>query len=165
MLRLAGILRGGRDDLDDRVAGLLDRSRALEKELDQIKSALASSAGQDLASQAVDVAGVKVLAARIDGVDPKSLRDTLDQIKDKLGSAVVVLATEVGRQGQPGGRRHQGPHRPAQGRRPDPRGGGPGRRQGRRAPGHGPGRRHRPGGSAGGLGWSRAGCAARTRLK
>jgi alanyl-tRNA synthetase len=95
VLRLAGLLRGGRDDLDDRVVGLLDRSRALEKELDRIKSRLASSAGQDLASQAVDVAGVKVLAARIDGVDPKSLRDTLDQIKDKLGSAVVVLATEA----------------------------------------------------------------------
>ena len=95
VLRLAGLLRGGRDDLDDRVAGLLDRSRALEKELDRIKSRLASSTGQDLASQAVDVAGVKVLAARIDGVDPKSLRDTLDQIKDKLGSAVVVLATEA----------------------------------------------------------------------
>ena len=95
VLRLAGLLRGGRDDLDDRVSGLLDRSRALEKELERIKSRLASSAGQDLASQAVDVAGVKVLAARIDGVDPKSLRDTLDQIKDKLGSAVVVLATEA----------------------------------------------------------------------
>ena len=94
VLRLAGLLRGGRDDLDERVAGLLDRSRALEKELDQIKSRLASSAGKDLVAQAVDVAGVKVLAARLDGVDPKALRDTLDQIKDKLGSAVVVLATE-----------------------------------------------------------------------
>jgi alanyl-tRNA synthetase len=95
VLRLAGLLRGGRDDLDDRVSALMDRSRSLEKELDRIKSRLASTAGQDLASQAVDVSGVKVLAARIDGVDPKSLRDTLDRIKDKLGSAVVVLATEA----------------------------------------------------------------------
>jgi alanyl-tRNA synthetase len=94
ILRLTGLLKGGRDDLDDRVAGLLERSRGLEKELEQLKSRLASSAGKDLAAQAVDVDGVKVLAARLDGVDPKSLRDTLDQLKDKLGSAVILLAAE-----------------------------------------------------------------------
>ncbi|WP_295608169.1 DHHA1 domain-containing protein, partial [uncultured Lamprocystis sp.] len=93
VLRLAGLLKGGRDDLDDRVATLIERGRTLEKELDQIKSRLASSAGKDLASQAVAVGGIKVLAARIDGVDPKALRETLDQIKDQLGSAVVVLAS------------------------------------------------------------------------
>jgi alanyl-tRNA synthetase len=93
VLRLAGLLKGGREDLDDRVATLIERGRALEKELDQIKSRLASSAGKDLASQAVAVGAVKVLAARIDGVDPKALRETLDQIKDQLGSAVVVLAS------------------------------------------------------------------------
>jgi len=95
VLRLAGLLKGGRDDLDERVTGLLERSRSLEKELDQLKSRLASSAGRDLTSQAVDVGGVKVLAARIDGVDPKALRDTLDQLKDSLGSAVVLLAAVV----------------------------------------------------------------------
>jgi alanyl-tRNA synthetase len=95
VLRLAGLLKGGRDDLDERVTGLLERSRSLEKELDQLKSRLASSAGRDLASQALDVGGVKVLAARIDGVDPKALRDTLDQLKDSLGSAVVLLAAVV----------------------------------------------------------------------
>ncbi len=93
VLRLAGLLKGGREDLDDRVATLIERGRALEKELDQIKSRLASSAGKDLASQAVAVGAVKVLAARIDGIDPKVLRETLDQIKDQLGSAVVVLAS------------------------------------------------------------------------
>ena len=93
VLRLAGLLKGGRDDLDDRVATLIERGRTLEKELDQIKSRLASSAGKDLASQAVAVGGIKVLAARLDGVDPKALRDTLDQLKDQLGSAVVVLAS------------------------------------------------------------------------
>ncbi|HYN77074.1 MAG TPA: alanine--tRNA ligase [Lamprocystis sp. (in: g-proteobacteria)] len=93
VLRLAALLKGGREDLDDRVAGLIERSRALEKELDQIKARLATSAGKDLASQAVDVNGIKVLAASMDGVDPKSLRETLDQLKDKLGSAVVLLAT------------------------------------------------------------------------
>jgi alanyl-tRNA synthetase len=95
VLRLAGMLKGGRDDLDDRVASLLERSRHLEKELDQLKARLASSAGKDLAAQAVEVGGVMVLAACIDGVDPKALRETLDQLKDRLGSAVVVLATVV----------------------------------------------------------------------
>ena len=94
LLRTAGLLKGSRDDVDDRVAQLLDRTRRLEKELDQIKSKLASSAGQDLASQAVVIEGVQVLAARLEGTDPKSLRSILDQLKDKLGSAVVVLATE-----------------------------------------------------------------------
>ncbi len=93
LLRLAGLLKGGREDVDERVMQLLERSRRLEKELEQLKSKLASSAGQDLAAQAVLVDGVKVLAACLDGADPKSLRATLDQIKDKLGSAVVVLAT------------------------------------------------------------------------
>ncbi|MBK5965889.1 alanine--tRNA ligase [Thiocystis minor] len=94
LLRLAGLLKGGREEVDERVMQLMERARRLEKELEQIKSKLASSAGQDLASQAILVEGVKVLAARLDGADPKSLRTTLDQIKDKLGSAVVVLATE-----------------------------------------------------------------------
>ena len=93
VLRLAGLLKGGRDDLDERVASLLVRGRTLEKELDQLKARLARSAGKDLAGTAVEVGEVKVLAARIDGVDPKALRETLDQLKDRLGSAVVVLAT------------------------------------------------------------------------
>lgn len=94
LLRLAGLLKGGRDEVDEKVVQLIDRARRLEKELEQLKSKLASSAGQDLASQAVVINGVQVLAARLDGVDPKSLRVTLDQLKDKLGSAVVLLATE-----------------------------------------------------------------------
>jgi alanyl-tRNA synthetase len=94
LLRLAALLKGGREDLDDRVGGLIERARGLEKELDQLKAKLASSAGKDLASQAIDLDGVKVLAARLDGADAKSLRETLDQLKDKLGSGVIVLATE-----------------------------------------------------------------------
>jgi alanyl-tRNA synthetase len=94
LLRLAGLLKGGREDVDQRVAQLLERSRRVEKELEQLKAKLASSAGQDLSSQAIEVDGIKVLAARLDGADPKALRVTLDQLKDKLGSAVVVLATE-----------------------------------------------------------------------
>ena len=95
LIRLAGLLKGGRDDIDQRVVALLERSRRLEKELEQLKAKLASSAGQDLASQAILIEGIKVLAARLDGADSKALRVTLDQLKDKLGSAVVVLATEA----------------------------------------------------------------------
>jgi alanyl-tRNA synthetase len=94
LIRVAGLLKGGREDLDQRVGQLLERSRRLERELEQLKAKLASSAGQDLASQAVIIHGVRVLAARLDGADPKALRVTLDQLKDKLGSGVVVLAAE-----------------------------------------------------------------------
>ncbi|EXJ16304.1 alanine--tRNA ligase [Imhoffiella purpurea] len=94
LLRLAGLLKGGREDVDERVVQLVERARRLEKELEQLKGKLASSAGQDLASQAQEIEGIKVLAARLDGADPKSLRTTMDQLKDKLGSAVIVLATE-----------------------------------------------------------------------
>ncbi|MCB1869998.1 MAG: alanine--tRNA ligase, partial [Gammaproteobacteria bacterium] len=67
--------------------------RQLEKELERIKEKLASAAGSDLADGAVDVGGVRVLAAVLEGVDPKSLRETMDKLKDKLGSAVIVLGT------------------------------------------------------------------------
>jgi len=94
LLRLASLVKGGRDDLDEKVAQIMDRSKRLEKELGDLKAKLASSAGADLASQALDFGGVKVLAARLDGADAKGLRDTVDQLKNKLGSAVVVLAAE-----------------------------------------------------------------------
>ena len=94
--QIAGMVKGSRDSIVDKVGTLLDRNRQLEKELDQLKAKLASSAGADLVSQAQDIQGVKVLAAKLDGVDPKSLRDTLDQLKNKLGSAVVVLAAVEG---------------------------------------------------------------------
>ena len=92
LLRLGGMIHAGKDDLEDKLAKLLERNRKLEKELEQIKAKMASAAGSDLASQAVDVKGAKVLASRLDGAEPKSLRDTLDQLKNKLGSAVVLLA-------------------------------------------------------------------------
>ena len=91
--QIAALLKGGRDDVVQRVRQLLERSRELEKALDQVKAKLASSAGSDLAGQASDINGVRLLAARLDGADPKSLRDTLDQLKNKLGTAVIVLAT------------------------------------------------------------------------
>jgi len=94
LLRLAHLVKGTREDLDDKVVQLLEHAKQLEKALDEAKTKLASSAGRDLVTQAVDVAGVKVLATRLDGVDAKGLRDTLDRLKDQLGSAVVVLASE-----------------------------------------------------------------------
>jgi alanyl-tRNA synthetase len=90
---IAGLLRGSREDVDEKVRELIDRSRRLEKEVQQLKSKLASGQGGDLSSQAKDVGGVKVLAAKIDGADARSLRDAMDQLKSKLGSSVIVLAT------------------------------------------------------------------------
>jgi alanyl-tRNA synthetase len=74
------------------VQGLLDEKKALEKELAKLRSKLAMGQGQDLASQAVDVKGAKLLVATLEGADAKTLRETLDKLKDKLKSAAVVLA-------------------------------------------------------------------------
>jgi len=93
---LAKLVKGNRDDVSDKVGQLLERQRKLEKELEQLKGKLASSAGSDLASQAEDVAGINVLAARLDGADAKSLRDTVDQLKNKLGTAAIVLGSVDG---------------------------------------------------------------------
>jgi alanyl-tRNA synthetase len=90
---IAALLRGSREDVDEKVRELVDRSRRLEKEVQQLKSKLASGQGGDLTAQAKDVDGIKVLAARIDDADAKSLRDAVDQLKSKLGSSVIVLAT------------------------------------------------------------------------
>ncbi|MEW6590538.1 MAG: alanine--tRNA ligase [Pseudomonadota bacterium] len=77
----------------ERVAQLMEHSRALEKELDRLKSRLASSQGDELMQQAVDVAGVRVLAAQLEGVDAKALRETADKLRDKLKSCALVLGT------------------------------------------------------------------------
>ncbi|MET0027900.1 MAG: alanine--tRNA ligase [Candidatus Thiodiazotropha sp.] len=91
--RVAELIKTGREDVESKLEQLLDRNRRLEKELEQLKSKLASAAGSDLASQAISLGEVKVLAANLEGADPKSLRDTLDQLKNKLGSAVLLLTT------------------------------------------------------------------------
>jgi len=91
--RLAGMLKGSRDELDNKVQQLLDKMKTQEKELAQLKTKLATQTGRDLTAEAVEVNGVKVLATRLDGVDNKALRDTMDQLRDKLGSAAIVLAT------------------------------------------------------------------------
>ncbi|UCC13351.1 MAG: alanine--tRNA ligase [Gammaproteobacteria bacterium] len=91
--RIADLVRGSRDDAEAKVRHLLERSRALEKEVQGLKAKLASGQGSDLAEQAADVGGIKVLAARVDGADPKALREAVDRLKQKLGTAVIVLGS------------------------------------------------------------------------
>ncbi|HET9976275.1 MAG TPA: alanine--tRNA ligase, partial [Burkholderiaceae bacterium] len=79
-----------------RVANVLDQVRALEKEIAALKGKLASSQGDELIAQAVDVKGLKVLAAMLDGADARTLRETMDKLKDKLKSAAIVLAAVDG---------------------------------------------------------------------
>ncbi len=94
--RIATLLKSGRDDADRKVEQLLERSRRLEKEVEQLKAKLAHSAVGDLAARAREVGEIKVVAARLDGVDPKSLRDSVDRLKNQLGKAAVVLAAVNG---------------------------------------------------------------------
>ena len=92
----AGALKAPAAELQSRIGQVLEQVRALEKEVAALKGKLASSQGDDLVTQAVDVKGVKVLAALLDGADAKTLRDTLDKLKDKLKTAAIVLATVDG---------------------------------------------------------------------
>ena len=75
-----------------RVAAVIEQVRSLEKELGALKSRLAAAQGDGLMAQAVDVAGLKVLAATLQGADAKALRETMDKLKDKLKTAAIVLA-------------------------------------------------------------------------
>ena len=93
---LAGTLKSAPAEVPARVAAVLDHVRALEKEITALKSKLASSQGDELVAQAEAVNGVKVLAAVLQGGDAKSLRETMDKLKDKLKSAVIVLAAVDG---------------------------------------------------------------------
>ena len=89
-------LKTGADGVLERVQQLQSGQRQLEKELERLKAKAASAAGKDIAAQAEQINGVAVLAARLDGLDNKALRETVDQLKDKLGSAVVVLGADNG---------------------------------------------------------------------
>jgi len=94
--RIAGTLKAAPAEVPARLAQVLEQVRSLEKELAAMKGKLASAQGDELLAQAVDVNGLKVLAALLDGADAKTLRDTLDKLKDKLKSAAIVLATVEG---------------------------------------------------------------------
>ncbi len=91
--RAAGEFKVPAQELPGKIAQALDHVKALEKELARLKSKLAASRGDDLAGQAVDVSGIKVLAATLDGADANTLRETMDKLKDKLKSAAIVLAS------------------------------------------------------------------------
>ncbi len=93
---IAGLLKSPPEKAAEKVEQLLEKNRSLEKQLERLNSKLASSAGDELSAQAVDVAGVKVLAVKLNDVDPKSLRDMADQLKNKLGSCAIVLAVVEG---------------------------------------------------------------------
>ncbi len=90
------VVKGNPENVADKVQALRGENRELEKEIGRLKQKLATSTGGDLTSNAVEVSGVKVLAAQLDGADPRSLRDTMDQLKNKLGSGVILLSTVDG---------------------------------------------------------------------
>ena len=92
----AGTMKVAASDVPTRAAAVLEQVRALEKEVAALKGKLASAQGDELVAQAVDVKGLKVLAAVLDGADAKTLRETLDKLKDKLKTAAIVLAAVDG---------------------------------------------------------------------
>ena len=90
---IAEVLKSSRDEVEDKVRQLVDRLREQEKALAQLKARIATQAGSDLSARAEEINGTKVLTANLEGADSKALRDTMDQLKNKLGSAAIVLAS------------------------------------------------------------------------
>ena len=93
---VTSLVKGAREDVSEKVTQLVERNRILEREVKALKRKVAFGGSRDLLSEAVDVGGVKVLAARIDGVDSRALRETSDKLRDQLGSGVVVLGAVEG---------------------------------------------------------------------
>lgn len=89
--QVSDLLKAKPDNVQDKAVALVQRSRELEKELESLKAKLASSAGDDLADSAKDINGIKVLASSLEGADGKALREAVDQLKNKLGTAAIVL--------------------------------------------------------------------------
>ncbi|WP_458717472.1 alanine--tRNA ligase [Pseudomonas gregormendelii] len=89
----ANLVKGSRDNLIDKLSAVLERNRLLEKQLEQLQAKAASAAGDDLSASSLDVKGVKVLAVRLDGQDGKALLALVDQLKNKLGRAVILLGS------------------------------------------------------------------------
>ena len=89
---LGALVRSGPQDLVSKVKQINDANRVLEKEVDVLKSKIAKSAGNELVEQAIDIGNVKLLVTKVDGFSSKSLRDSVDQLKNKLGTSVIVLA-------------------------------------------------------------------------
>ena len=94
--KIAGLLKSDHGSLELKLEQLLDKTRIQEKEIERLLSSLASNAGNDLATDAVNIGGINVLAKSLQNADPKSLRNTVDQLKNKLGTAAIILATVEG---------------------------------------------------------------------
>ncbi len=93
---IAQLVKASAGNIEEKVAALVDKNKQLEKQLTAMKSSMASQAGSDLTSEAIDVNGIKVLAKKLDDADMKMMRETVDQLKNKLGAGVVVLASVNG---------------------------------------------------------------------
>ncbi len=96
LVDIAGLLKSSPDKAVEKVEQLLEKNRSLEKQLERLNAKLASSAGDELAAKAIEVAGIKLLVAKLEGVDPKTLRDLAEQLKNKLGSCALLLAVVEG---------------------------------------------------------------------
>ena len=92
---VAHLLKGDSNNLADKVRSVLERTRQLEKELQQLKEQAAAQESANLSSKAIDVNGVKLLVSKLSGVEPKMLRTMVDDLKNQLGSTIIVLATVV----------------------------------------------------------------------
>ena len=96
LLTVSGLVKAKPEALFEKVNGLVSELKDKDKEIQQLKQKLASAGSDDLLSKAVEINGVKVLATELEGIDPKSLRDMVDQLKSKLGSGIIFLATKAG---------------------------------------------------------------------
>src|SRR3546814_5671849 len=92
LAQVAGLLGGGQTEVIDKLQQLLQRQRQLEREMEQIKARSTAGAAAELAANARQIGGVRVVAARLEGVDGKALREAVEQLKDPLGDAVIVRA-------------------------------------------------------------------------
>src|SRR3989344_2573037 len=93
--KIADLVRGNRAEAAGKVEQLQGRIKRLEKELEQLRAKLATGGSKDLVAEAKEVKGIKVLAAQLDGMDAKGLREALDKLKDKLAPAAIVLASVI----------------------------------------------------------------------
>ena len=89
---VSGLVKANREQVTDKVQSIIEKNRLLERELDQLKAKMAASQGSDLLSQVQEINGIKVLITQLEGIEPKSLRDAMDQLRNQLGSGVVMLA-------------------------------------------------------------------------
>ena len=96
LAQVSQLLKTQPHKIQDKLSALLEQHKTLEKEVQQLQAKLAASGSEAVLQQAVEIAGIKVLAAKMDGLDSKALRDTLDQFKNRLGSCIVVLAVVQG---------------------------------------------------------------------